>query len=87
MLWFKLNYTYYLKYFPAIMYILRSVISIHLSFGPIVMSIILNRNGGGDCNNDLFLPHGADLWRGLRTADLITNHNQMQTSICNFISS
>ena len=34
---------------------MRSVI--HLSLINIVMSIIiLNRNGGGDCNNDLFIP-------------------------------
>ena len=34
---------------------MRSVI--HLSLINIVMSIIiLNRNGGGDCNNDLFTP-------------------------------
>jgi len=43
---------------------MRSVI--HLSLVNIVMSIInLNRNGGGDCNNDLFtpdlLPHEQDL--------------------------
>ena len=36
------------------------ICDLYLSLIQVVMSIIitLNRNGGGDCNNDLFSPHG-----------------------------